>query len=259
VWREWGSGKPLLLLHGGWGSWTHWTRNIAALAARRLVLAPDTPGCGESDLPERPEAPAIAASLWRDLDEIIDPGEKIDIAGFSYGGGIGGDVAGARPEQVDRLVLVGSGGLAPRGSHRDLVKWRHLDAQRQWEAHRRNLAILMLARPENVDDFAIGLQAANATKTRLVSRNLEIDVDIRRALAGKPVALSGIWGGEDYTLEGQPVRVREDVIRALDPAAEFVVLPGAGHWVQYEAADAFNDWLLGLLAKSRFVTPAAHS
>jgi 2-hydroxy-6-oxonona-2,4-dienedioate hydrolase len=31
VWREWGSGSPLVLLHGGSGSWNHWVKNIAFL------------------------------------------------------------------------------------------------------------------------------------------------------------------------------------------------------------------------------------
>ncbi len=28
VWRSWGSGPALVLLHGGSGSWRHWVRNI---------------------------------------------------------------------------------------------------------------------------------------------------------------------------------------------------------------------------------------
>ena len=45
VWRSWGSGRPILLLHGGAGSWRHWIRTLPALSHRR-VLAPDTPGLG---------------------------------------------------------------------------------------------------------------------------------------------------------------------------------------------------------------------
>src|SRR5579872_798715 len=37
VWRCWGEGTPLVLLHGGYGSWTHWIRNIDGLAARHRV------------------------------------------------------------------------------------------------------------------------------------------------------------------------------------------------------------------------------
>lgn len=252
IWREWGAGSPLVLVHGGSGSWTHWTRNIAALAAHRRVLAPDLPGCGESDPPALLEAPAIAASLWQNLDELIDAGEMVDVVGFSYGGGISGDVAGQRPDRIRRLVLAGSGGLArPGGARRQLVRWRHLDAGEQREAHRRNLQILMVANPENADDFAVSLQAENAARARVTSPNLAIGINIQRALAGKRVALAGIWGELDYTLGGQPASVRDEAIRVLDPAAEFVALPDIGHWVQYEAAETFNAWLLELLAMPR--------
>ena len=33
VWRIWGDGPPLVLGHGGQGAWSHWIRNIDALAA----------------------------------------------------------------------------------------------------------------------------------------------------------------------------------------------------------------------------------
>ena len=32
VWRVWGAGEPLVLFHGGSGSWTHWIRNIPELS-----------------------------------------------------------------------------------------------------------------------------------------------------------------------------------------------------------------------------------
>ena len=53
VWRVWGSGPPLLLTHGGGGSWLHWIRNIDALAQERTVWAVDLPGYGDSAMPPR--------------------------------------------------------------------------------------------------------------------------------------------------------------------------------------------------------------
>ena len=43
-----GNGPPLLLLHGGVGSWNHWTRNIDAFAERFTVYAVDLPAFGKS-------------------------------------------------------------------------------------------------------------------------------------------------------------------------------------------------------------------
>ena len=44
VWRAWGDGPPLVLLHGASGSWTHWIRNGLPLAAHRRVLAAQRAG-----------------------------------------------------------------------------------------------------------------------------------------------------------------------------------------------------------------------
>jgi len=43
-WRRFGSGRPLVLVHGGHGSWLHWVRNIAALSASHELWIPDLPG-----------------------------------------------------------------------------------------------------------------------------------------------------------------------------------------------------------------------
>jgi pimeloyl-ACP methyl ester carboxylesterase len=32
-------------------------------------------------------------------------------------------------------------------------------------------------------------------------------------------------------------------LRSIQPTARFEVIPGAGHWAQYEAADRFNPLL----------------
>ena len=51
VWRVFGRGEPLVLLHGGTGSWLHWVRNIEVLSADFMLLVPDIPGSGESGNP----------------------------------------------------------------------------------------------------------------------------------------------------------------------------------------------------------------
>lgn len=252
IWREWGDGKPFILLHGNYGSWTHWTRNIAALAASRRVLVPDTPGFGELDLPEVPDAGTIVESLWKDIDRLAGTEAVVDLAGFSYGGGLAGGLAACRPHRVGRTILVGSGGLgAPGGYREELVRWRDLDAAGQREAHRRNLRILMFASPETVDDLALSLQAANAAGAKMNARKLRNRMDLRQVLVGKKVVLSGIWGERDFTLAGLPLASREQAVRSLDTDAEWIALPDVGHWAQYEAAHAVNKALLRILDTPR--------
>ncbi|RYF36357.1 MAG: alpha/beta fold hydrolase, partial [Comamonadaceae bacterium] len=86
-WQSWGDGEPLLLLHGGSGSWTHWIRNVEALAASgRRVLVPDLPGFGDSARPpEGQDADAIVAPLADGLRTLVGDA-ACDVAGFSFGG-----------------------------------------------------------------------------------------------------------------------------------------------------------------------------
>jgi 2-hydroxy-6-oxonona-2,4-dienedioate hydrolase len=95
VWRIWGSGPPLVLLHGGYGSWMHWIRNVLVLAREFTVIAPDLPGLGESATPPEPHtAEALARIIVEGLAIIFSGGERFHLTGFSFGGVLGGHVAG---------------------------------------------------------------------------------------------------------------------------------------------------------------------
>ena len=89
VWHTWGhaGGEPLVLLHGGSGSWTHWIRNVEALAAAgRRVVVPDLPGFGDSARPPGgQDADAVAPVLADGIRQMAGDA-PVDIAGFSFGG-----------------------------------------------------------------------------------------------------------------------------------------------------------------------------
>ena len=87
VWRIFGDGPPLMLIHGGHGAWAHWIRNIPFLARHFRLLLPDLPGHGGSAMPPEPiTGPGIAAIVADGLTRLIPPGATCDIAGFSFGG-----------------------------------------------------------------------------------------------------------------------------------------------------------------------------
>ena len=81
VWRRWGdpdaSRPPLVLLHGGFGAWNHWVRNIPVLARDRLVIVADLPGCGDSALPTEPyDAASVAAIVADGLGAVLPEGKN---------------------------------------------------------------------------------------------------------------------------------------------------------------------------------------
>ena len=254
AWRVWGEGPPVVLLHGGYGSWAHWVRNVRPLAAAGWrVIAADLPGLGQSATPPEPHTvPALAAILTQGLERVLD-GRPAPLVGFSFGGILAGEAALAAPHLVERLVLVGSAGMGLRRDPppEDLQPERPgMSDEEVATLQRRNLAILMFHDPAKIDDLAVRLQILHTRQARVRSRPLSRGDSLARALqAGRP-RLAGIWGEFDRTAYPH-LDQRRALFAEVDPAAPFVTIPGAGHWVAYEAAEAFNKALLELLGAPR--------
>src|SRR5258707_2435695 len=77
VWRVWGEGEPLVLFHGGFGSWTHWLRNIPVLSRHYRLIVASLPGLGESHDAPMPHTPdSIAAIAAEGVARILSAGER---------------------------------------------------------------------------------------------------------------------------------------------------------------------------------------
>ena len=244
VWQIWGSGPPLVLLHGGYGSWTHWIRNVLPLARRFTVIAADLPGLGESATPAEPHtAEGLAAIVVRGIEIVLPKDTSPHIAGFSFGGVLGGHVAAQLGDRLRALTLVGSNGLGlvrqPTDLHRVPAGVSQAEAL---AVHRHNLGTLMIADPAKIDELAVYIQSQNAPRGRIKSRRFSRADTLARALPLVKTRLDGIWGERDATAYPH-LDERARVLRSFQPGARFEVIAGAGHWVQYEAADRFNPVL----------------
>ena len=119
VWHLWGddSRQPLVLFHGGFGSWRHWILNVLPLSERYRVIAADLPGLGDSDrISEEYTAENIAATVSAGVDALVPPPRRFHIAGFSFGGIIGGHVSAIQGRRVRSFTAVGAGGLGLRNA-----------------------------------------------------------------------------------------------------------------------------------------------
>jgi pimeloyl-ACP methyl ester carboxylesterase len=245
VWRVWGDGPPVVLLHGGYGSWTHWLRNIDPLAQRRRVIVPDLPGLGDSAAPP-PGATAEenATIVAAGLDMLLRPGERYVLVGFSFGALMTAPIAAAAGARLELLVLVGSTawGLsrAPQGSGLERMS-RRMSTDEIAAVQRANLGRLMLHDTTKIDDFAVRLQADNVMRARFRSIGSTTPDWLVRWLPAIAAPVAAIWGAHDVT--SQPVADRVAALRRHKPEAVTEIVPGAGHWVQYEASDAFNRFL----------------
>jgi pimeloyl-ACP methyl ester carboxylesterase len=103
-----GEGDPIVLIHGFPSSMFAFHRLGPILARRHRVIALDLPGLGLSHRDHRRafSIDAHAARIVALLDALGIP--RASLLGVSMGGGVAQRVAAARPERVDRLVLVAS-------------------------------------------------------------------------------------------------------------------------------------------------------
>ena len=244
VWHCWGGGPPLVLLHGGYGSWSHWIRNVLPLSRSFRVIAPDLPGLGESATPPEPwTADGLAAIIVAGIGAIVPRSDELRLAGFSFGGVIGGSVAARLGDRVRSFTVVGSNGLGLTRSPTPLRRVPpEADEAEEFATHRYNLNQLMIADPDKIDELALYLQQTNHARARMRSRRFSRSGALIEALPKIRARLDGIWGERDATAYPH-LEERARILRGVQPAARFAVVPAAGHWVQYEATEHFNPLL----------------
>jgi len=248
VWRLWGSGRPLVLLHGGSGSWNHWVRNIEPLAAsgRRLFVC-DLPGFGDSAAPAAGnDADAAVEPVLDGLRAMLGTA-PVDVVAFSFGSLVAALAAAAQPQRFARLVIVGAPVKPLVPPPFKLRPWLQLPDEGQRRAiHRHNLGALMLARPDSITEQTVDLHAHNLARDRMRERRLTRTDAMARALERIDCPLGVIYGREDALYRGCWPEV-EAQLRALPRLRSLRFVDGAGHWVQYEDPPAFQAAVLDAL------------
>ncbi|OZI49485.1 alpha/beta fold hydrolase [Bordetella genomosp. 4] len=245
VWREWGRGPALVLIHGGHGSWMHWAKNIDVLAEHFRVLIPDMPGFGDSedfDMPpyDPDRVERLLETLTQGIARLVGTA-PLYLTGFSFGGAIAGALAPRLPT-LQRLALLGSAGHGgPRRDREPLSDWRAVTGQEREQAFAQNLRAFMLSFRHTVNALALQIHARSCEKTRFRSKSISRRSSLLDVLKDfdKPILMA--WGEDDVTA------VPADAGRMLaqgHPSREWHVIADSGHWVQFEQADAVNALLI---------------
>ena len=241
---------PTLLLHGVPDNSSTWTGLAAALAGDRVVLAPDLPGLGQSEVHGPYDAQSVArvlAALVLHATEGLPGDGRVDVVGHDFGGVVALALAGARPDLVRRLVVMsapfrkivvhraphipffavpGVPEVALRAGGRRLTTAMVRFA---WRADEPPVASLL--------DAAAGYATPVRTKAMLgyyraaVRQRVSLpDVAVERGLV--------VWGAADRVLTMSVAAATTRDLQRGTPDTTQLSIPGAGHWPHLEAPDA---------------------
>lgn len=133
AWREWGTGDPLVMLHGWSMSSLVFAEVAEPLAAHFRVLCPDLPGHGGSASASETSLSAFAKILAEWASALKLP--PVNLLGWSLGGQVAMQVAAEKSLPLRHLLLVAS---TPRFCQ--TVGWTHALPATQIKALDRNLA-----------------------------------------------------------------------------------------------------------------------
>lgn len=254
---EAGAGPVVVMLHGGGpgaSGVSNYSRNIDALADRFRVIVPDMPGYGRSTKGVDQDDPfgCLADTIRGLLDELgIGTAHLI---GNSYGGAAALRLALDSPSRVDKLVLMGPGGIgttrgAPTAGLKSLLSYYGGDgpSRDKLEAFIRSYLVYDGA---SVPDELIELRYQASIDPEVVA-----DPPLRRPSG--PMALRTLWR-MDLTRDPRLKRLstptlvlwgRDDKVNKpaggpllvnLMPNADLVMTSCTGHWMQWERAELFN-------------------
>lgn len=253
-----GSGPVLLLIHGIGDNSTAWSTVQSKLAQRFTVIAPDLLGHGQSDKPRADYSVAAYANGMRDLLGVLDI-EKVTVVGHSLGGGVAMQFAYQFPQLVERLILVGAGGVT-----RDVnIALRMASLPMGGEALALLRLPLVLPAVQVAGKVAGGVFGSTAlgrelphvlrilrdlpepTASSAFTRTLRAVVDWRgqvvtmldRCYLTESVPVQLIWGDRDVVIPVSHARMAH----AAMPGSQLEIFKGSGHFPFHDDPDRFVE------------------
>ncbi|MFG2876637.1 4,5:9,10-diseco-3-hydroxy-5,9,17-trioxoandrosta-1(10),2-diene-4-oate hydrolase [Streptomyces sp. NPDC048337] len=243
----------VIMLHGGGpgaSGWSNFGGNLPHFAEHFRTLLVDQPCYGRSDKPEpdRDYFTYSARALVALMDELRI--ERAHFIGNSLGGGTATRLALDHPDRVDKLLLMGPGGIS-----------LNLFSADPTEGIKRLFEFSLAPEPtrEQMRTFLTTLVYDPAIVTdELVEERYRQATDPEAALGNARMAASFATWPEDTMLWREAHRItrpvlltwgREDRVNPVDgaflalkaiPDARLHVFPRCGHWAQTEAAAEFN-------------------
>ena len=232
IWyATYGSGSPVILLHGGLGHSGNWGYQVPALVGNgyRAVLI-DSRGHGRSTRDARPYTYELMAS---DVAAVMDTLriEKAALVGWSDGACTALILASKAPMRVAGVFFFACN-MDPSGA-KQITELTPI-LRRCINRHMRDYERLS-ATPDQFDEFSAAVGLMQKTQPNYSANDL--------AQISVPVAI--VQSEHDEFIK----REHAEYLARSIPHAEFVLLPGVSHFAPLQRPEQFNAAMLAFLGK----------
>jgi len=245
-----GAGRPLVVLHGLFGSADNWRSHIKRWQESRRVIAVDLRNHGKSPHVAGMSYAAQAADVEVLLDRLSV--DSCDLLGHSMGGKVAITLARQAPQRVARLIVADIAPIAYQHGHEAIFKAMRA-VERQPPSDRKEADRIManfVETPAIRQFLATNLvRSENATLVWRVGLD-EIEDDYAHIVAVPDG--EGTYTGPTLVLRGERSDYVEDdalpAVEAVLPEARVETVPDAGHWLHAEHPEAFQTAVANFLA-----------
>ncbi|MFO0956425.1 MAG: alpha/beta hydrolase [Isosphaeraceae bacterium] len=257
---EAGEGPLVVLIHGFPDFWYTWRAQMPALAKRFRVVAIDQRGYNRSDKPEGVENYALD-KLTGDVEAVIRHlgREKAIVVGHDWGGLVAWNLAMHKPERVERLAVLNL--PHPRGLSRELARDADQKKASQYARDFQHPDAARALTPRALASWVRDDNAREAYREAFERSSIEAMLNYYKANFPKepyqeppadafpavkcPVLM--IHGLQDPALLPGALN---DTWKWVDAEFTLVTIPGAGHFVQQDAAGRVAAILDGWLPQA---------
>ena len=223
-----GTGDPILLIHGGLGHADIWASQVATMSKTHKVIVADSRGHGRSTRTEQPYGYDLMASDYLALLDYLKI-DKTALVGWSDGGIIGIDIALHHPERLTRLFAqaanVTTDGVDP-GVMTNKTFAAYID--RSGRDYKK-----MSKTPDQYDAFVAQ-----------ISHMWESEPSWTKEQLGKITTPTAIVAGDhDEAIKREHTEYMASVI----PGAKLIILPNASHFAMLQAPDEYSQAALDFI------------
>ncbi len=245
-----GSGNPIIILHGVFGTGDNWITVARALAETHTVYLADQRNHGRGKWSDDFNYDLLAADVKELMEEELL--EKATIIGHSMGGKVAMKFAMQNPEMIGKMVIVD---IAPKTyslkEHQGFIK-SLLELPIETISSRKEADELL---SKSIKSFAIRqfllkslVREDNAFSWRLNLKALQNNL----GEVGSDLSIDGTFNGETLFVRGaKSDYIMDDDWPKIQKAfsnSELVTVEDAGHWIHAEQPDALLKVLNKFLA-----------